>query len=392
MIKQPRKNKKAKTWRPNIPIATQLRLWVIAGGRCEYPGCSEYLLQDRLSLSEGNYANIAHIISWTHTGPRGDDELSSKLAKDISNLMLMCLNHAKKIDLKKNLPVYTVDYLKEAKKDHEHRIYVQTSIDLSRKTKVIRLQSNIRGRAVQISHDDAFSALIRGGRYPIDRVGVNIDLTNLDYSTDVSAWQTAQCHIDSKINSLLSAGMDGARDCHFSVFALAPIPILSYLGYKLGNVIEADIYIKLREKPWSYVSGTSNVNFTISRTNSESIEKKVAVSIAITGRTEPSEIANHFDSMVPFYELLIDSPSVDQIQCKEDLEKFRLVYRKLIDEIKERHGKTSVIHLFGALPACAAIICGRELLHGVDPPIIIYEHNYQEQGFIPVLTINKIQT
>jgi hypothetical protein len=46
------------------------------------------------------------------------------------------------------------------------------------------------------------------------------------------------------------------------------------------------------------------------------------------------------------------------------------------------------VHLFGAMPTCAAIVCGREIIHGVDPSIVMYEHLSQEEGFISALTIN----
>ena len=72
----------------------------------------------------------------------------------------------------------------------------------------------------------------------------------------------------------------------------------------------------------------------------------------------------------------------------EDLEVFRKLYREMIDGIREVHGKKCRIHLFGAMPACAAIVCGREIIHGVDPSIVMYEHLSQEEGFIPALTIN----
>lgn len=148
--------KTTKLKRPNIPIKTQLQLWVVSAGRCQFPGCSEFVLKDKTTLSEGNYSNIAHIISWTPTGPRGDVILSSKLGKDISNLMLMCLRHGKMIDIKKNIPTYTVDFLKSCKEEHENRIKMQTSIDVSRKTTAVRLQTNIRGRLVAVSQPDVY--------------------------------------------------------------------------------------------------------------------------------------------------------------------------------------------------------------------------------------------
>lgn len=380
--------KTAKLKRPNIPVKTQLQLWVVSAGRCQFPGCNEFVLHDKTTLSEGNYANIAHIISWTPTGPRGDTALSSKLGKDISNLMLMCLRHGKMIDSKKNIPLYTVDFLKKCKETHESRIKIQTSIDASRKTTAVRLQTNIRGRLVTVSQPDVYTALITAGRYPYDEKGIHIDLTNLHYSADKSSWETATKQIDATLSSALTVGNDERKEDHFSVFGIAPIPVLAYLGFKLGNTTPADIYIKLREKPWSRVSSDSKLAFILARPRSKDKAKAVALSVAISGTTSRSEIEKHLGKGIPVYEIKIKKTQIDQIECIEDLESFRKLYRETIDEIRELHGKKCKIHLFGAMPTCAAIICGREIIHGVDPTIVIYEHLSQDEGFIPALTIN----
>lgn len=380
--------KTTKLKRPPIPIKTQMYLWVISAGRCQFPGCNEFLFRDNTTLSEGNYANIAHIISWTPTGPRGDVVLSVKLGKDISNLMLMCLRHGKMIDTKKNISTYTVDFLKKCKEDHENRIKIQTSIDASRKTTAIRLQTNIRGRLVAVSQPEVYTALITAGRYPHDEKGIHIDLTNLHYSVDKSSWETATKQIDATLAHALTIGNDERKEDHFSVFGIAPIPVLAYLGFKLGNTTPADIYIKLREKPWSRASLKAKLSFVLVRPKLKNKAKTVALSIAISGTTSKSEIEKHLGKNAPVYEIKLKKSQIDQIECIEDLESFRKLYRETIDEIRELHGKKCKIHLFGAIPTCAAIVCGREIIHGVDPSIVMYEHLSQEEGFIPTLTIN----
>ena len=73
--------------RPAIPENVKRELWIKSGGRCEFRGCNKYLYKDGVTKQPRNLANIAHIVSWTPTGPRGNQN-SEKLATDISNLML----------------------------------------------------------------------------------------------------------------------------------------------------------------------------------------------------------------------------------------------------------------------------------------------------------------
>lgn len=383
-----KENKKVKLKRPPIHIKTQLQLWVRAGGRCEHPGCNEVVLRDKTTLSEGNYSNIAHIISWTPTGPRGDKKLSPKLAKDISNLMLMCLNHAKKIDMREHFSLYTVDYLRKAKGDHEGRINMQTSIDPSRKTTVVRLQSNIRGRRVEVPREDAYTALITADRYPHDEKGAFVDLTNLAYDTDDSSWSVAVKKIDTEVERLLSVGNNEHKESHLSIFAMAPIPVLAYLGYSLGNLINADIYIKRREQPWSIQSSKATLSLKLVRPRSTEKAKVVGLRIAISGEPSDEDIKRHIGN-APLYTIKINKPELDQIVSVEDLEVFRKMYRETLDEIQMKHGKRCEVHLYGAMPTAAAVVCGREILHGTDPVIVAYEYVSQDEGYIPAIKFNN---
>jgi hypothetical protein len=375
--------------RPAIPPVTQLRLWTMAGGRCEFPGCNELLLRDDLTLTPGNYANIAHIIAYSPKGPRGDEILSKKLEKDISNLMLMCLRHSRMIDSKENLSVYTVDFLKKCKYDHEQRVNLQTGIAESKKSTVVRIQSNIRGRRVEVPYNDTCVSLMCAGRYPVDEKGVLVDITNIDYSLEKSFWDTAAGQIDSTIKKAFTVGNDGKKISHISIFGIAPIPLLAYLGFKLGNTVNADIYIKTREKPWSLTLSKPNLKFLTEGNNTEVKSDNAVLVIGISGGGASAEEVNkHIGSDVPVYVIRAVEPGLDSIQCVEDIEAFRIVYRKAITEITERHGKKCKIHLFAAIPTCAAIVCGREVLHGVDPQILVYEHVDGQDGYIPAIIIN----
>ena len=46
-----------------VPYPTQIYLFSIAGGRCEFQGCNHYLLEHPLTLTKGNYAQEAHIVA-----------------------------------------------------------------------------------------------------------------------------------------------------------------------------------------------------------------------------------------------------------------------------------------------------------------------------------------
>ena len=79
--------------RPAIPDKIKMRLWLLAGGRCQYERCNEPLWRDDLTLAQMNRAYIAHIIDVNPQTQRYKPELFPRLASDISNLMLLCDTH-----------------------------------------------------------------------------------------------------------------------------------------------------------------------------------------------------------------------------------------------------------------------------------------------------------
>src|SRR5271165_7276647 len=77
---------------------TRLLLVVRAGGRCEFDDHNDYLFQHPLTLTPGNFAQMAHIVAFQEEGPRGKSLLLPAYINDVSNLMLLCPQCHKLID------------------------------------------------------------------------------------------------------------------------------------------------------------------------------------------------------------------------------------------------------------------------------------------------------
>src|SRR6266487_4552502 len=72
----------------SLPRKTELLLWVMAGGRCEFDGCNKYLVAHHLTQATGKYGEVAHVIAFSERGPRG--RITVKKIHEIENLMLLC--------------------------------------------------------------------------------------------------------------------------------------------------------------------------------------------------------------------------------------------------------------------------------------------------------------
>lgn len=83
--KKDAKEAKKKASRPKIPADVILQLWARAAGQCEFEGCGEKLWRHGLTLENINRSNIAHIVSFSKDGPRGDEVRSPLLASKPDN-------------------------------------------------------------------------------------------------------------------------------------------------------------------------------------------------------------------------------------------------------------------------------------------------------------------
>jgi len=383
----------SKPKRPPIPTKTQLRLWIEAGGRCEFKGCNEYLYYDQLTLSEANYSNIAHIVAWVKTGPRGNKIESPLLAKDISNLMLMCKKHAGEIDLQENLEVYNKFVLRQYKKEHEDRIKTLTSIhEETFKTKPLVFSVNIGDRLIPISTESVFHAI--KPKFATKLVSDSLTINDFNHNAGLEYWQGYTNQIKNFVDNVKGKYSGGPLEKHISIFAIGPMPFLMYLGKCVGDVPGYDVYQSFRDAAdeknrWRWVEGINGNYETyvtiFSGKNQDS--KSVALILEISDNIH----SNHLDSVVQenwaVYKIRVNNPSVFYLKQKEQLINFAYEYRKLLDYIKFTHGPGCEINIFPALPVSIAVQCGLSLLPTKDPSIYIYELYKEEAVFKRVLKL-----
>src|ERR1700674_5568382 len=155
---------------------TRLQIFVRAGGRCEFNGCNKFLLEHPLTLTQGNFAQMAHIVAFKEEGPRGASATRPAHINDVSNLMLLCPECHKLID--DHPDQYTVAGLEKYKQAHEERIFHVTGLGPDLKTTVVQLKARIAGQSVAIPVAQVTEAV--APRYPTDARGHLIDLTSID--------------------------------------------------------------------------------------------------------------------------------------------------------------------------------------------------------------------
>lgn len=372
-----------------VPQHTRLKLWVKAAGRCEFRGCNKTLWQNNLTLSDGNFGEVCHIIAASEDGPRGSEE-SANLRIAYSNLMLLCPRCHIEIDRYPNK--YSSELLRQWKQEHEKRIEIQTNYpEEIHKSTVLLFTVKIKDRIPRINHEVYRNAMFP--KYPVDE-GIKIEIPDFDRHGDEAEWSTYARTIERKIKARVEEGIDENKVKHFSVFAIGPMPLLMFLGKCIGDTIPTDLYqshrnIKDTSKTWSWQSeeGEGHTSYIVKSIKITEKSENVAIVLALSDTIEKDKYANFVDDTFSIYEITIEEPDPRFLKNPKQLEHFSYEYRKLLNQIQATHGHRCKIYIFPAVPVSIAVECGRVLLPTKDPEIFACEY-YGQDGFRKVLKIN----
>ncbi len=363
-----------------IPEKIKILLWGKAAGRCEYEGCNKPLWFDSTTKFEFNTAYIAHIIADVPDGPRGDLVLSPQLKKNLSNLMLMCDEHHRLID-HEQVAEYSVDRLQEMKKRHERRIELLTSLTENHQSHVLLYGANIGNHASPVSWAKVIPALLPSWM-PAEKNAIEISLKNSTYQDrEPGYWQIERENLERLLEKKVKPGLASGEINHLSIFGLAPQPLLVLLGHLLSDIPPAQVYQLHREPPnWVWQDDAGPVEYNIIHPERPHKEK-VALVLSLSATISHDRITDVIGDDVSIWTLAIDQPHNDFLKSREHLAEFRRMFRKLMDEIKAKHGQNNQLHLFPAVPVSVAIEIGRVRMPKADLPLLIYDQNNGVGGF-----------
>ena len=291
--------------RRTIPEHTRLKLWVKAAGRCEFRGCNEPIWHNNLTLSDGNFGEVAHIIGASEDGPRGNEE-SADLRIDYSNLMLLCQRCHKEID--DDPDKYPTQLLRGWKQEHEKRIEIQTNYpEEIHKSTVVLFTVKIKDRIPRINPEAYRNAMFP--KYPVDE-GIKIEIPDFDRHGDETEWSTYARTIERKIKTRVEEGIDDKKIKHFSVFAIGPMPLLMFLGKCIGDTIPTDLYqshrnIKDTSQIWSWQSEEreTQTSYVVNPIKVIENSENVAIVLALSDTINKDKYANFIDDAFSIYEI-----------------------------------------------------------------------------------------
>jgi hypothetical protein len=362
--------------RKKIPVPKNILLWVKAGGRCEFSGCNKILYHDDfLPFKEHKIADKAHIVANSPKGARGDPVYSSVLATDINNFMLLCKDCHDRIDTNENL--FSVECLKQMKRLHEERIERVTGISVNNKTTVITYWANISKQKNSIDINNIMNAVIADEKYPIDSDPVDLSLPGHEsYDNEELFWVIEERNLEKRFDAKLKDMIaDKSKNMLYSLFALAPIPLLIKLGSLFTDKTNVHVFQRHREPKdtWEWLNDSDELIFLIDEP--KDISTNVVLVLSISDTISLEDVIKVIGDDVSIWTIKIVNPNNDCIRSKKDLHSFREIFRTTLRRIKTTHGTDKLINIFPAIPLSVAVEMGRVWMPKADLPMVIYDRN-----------------
>jgi hypothetical protein len=370
-----------------IPERVKVRLWGKAAGRCQYEGCNKPLWLDSLTKAEFNISYIAHIIADSPDGPRGDTVLSEKLKGGIENLMLMCDEHHRLIDYE-DVEGHPVERLRAMKRKHEARVQLLTSLAESKQSHVLLYGANIGQHYAPVSWEKTTQAMLPNW-YPAEKPAIELSLKKSPFQDhEQGFWEIERDNLRRQFADAVRPKLAAGIVEHFSIFALAPQPLLIELGRLLSDIPAAEVYQLHREPPdWIWQDHPEDFEYILQEP--EAYHEEVALNLSLSSTIENSRITRVLGNDVSIWTLTIETPNNDFLKSRKQLSLFRQVFRQILDRIKAMHGQNALLHLFPAVPVAVAVEIGRVWMPKADLPIRIYDQNRQVGGFIATFDLTQ---
>ena len=371
-----------------IPEKVKYLLWAKSAGRCEFDGCNKPLWRDGITQIEMNFADVAHIIGDSPHGPRGDVTLSKEYCSDVSNIMLMCLDHHRMID--QILEMFTDDILRRMKQLHEARVEILTALTPDKTSHVIIYKGHIGEIQPKIDYRDAWLAMVPE-LYPSNRLPIELGLCNSSYQdNEEDFWKIEETNLERQFSEKVKPYFSSDKERNlFSVFAFGPQPLLIKLGSLLSDLYPAEIFQLHREPPtWKWQPGPEKFEYTIKQPMTA--HSLVVLNLSLSATIDSLRIkcalpGQNFSE----WQMTIQNPNNDYLKSRRQLQLFRQEFRKLLDRIKAIHGQDAIIHIFPAVPVSVAVEIGRVRQPKADLPFVVYDQNSKTDGFAHALNIGE---
>lgn len=359
-------------------------LWGRAGGFCQI--CGEPLAKDSHTKKLKHRGYVAHIYGEKPNAARYHEEFSSRYCDDVNHLLLLCNSCHKRIDIDEpeNFPV---SLLLKIKNEHELKVEKIAPIFKKQNSMAITLRAKVGDyNPLPFDENMLLDAILNINKCPQEKSPISLlDILSLDDSNPIY-WDYAKNALIEEFKNKINNRNDVT---HWSLFAIAPQPILILLGSLFTEIKDLEIYQKHREeKTWIWpVNNNDDILFKVKEPDNPSLEN-IAIKFSLSDSVSDSRVTNILGESTSIWEITIDNPNRNFVKNSKIQQSFKNCLEKVLNDIHLKSPDAECINLFPAVPQSIAICIGQVRMPKAQKPYVVYDENNKAGKFIKTITIN----
>jgi 5-methylcytosine-specific restriction endonuclease McrA len=377
--------------RKDILPSVRTAVWARAAGCCVR--CHRNLVGSGSTfLHSVLMAELAHNVGATGSAgsPRAlAEEVENREAEE--NLLLLCHECHRTVDNPDHAAYFTVDVLRRMKQEHEARVRAAATSGGMPQTAALRVGGLVRGAMSMASQRQTADALLSDGY-----LGQVEGRWQGDFLAEIkgspsrpSYWAAAQDEINDAL-SLVEQAVSGGRVDHLSVFAIAPVPLLVYLGSRLDDKTDTRLYQKHRDgdQGWRWDSAAPAREFDTAVPAEVSPRADAVLAVSLTASIDKGNLPEALQDL-PYFEIRPSDANFGPgvISHPDTLRNFAAVWRDLLAAVEGKCPGSTRWHLIAACPVTAAVEAGRSFMRGAHPPVSVYQRD--GNSYACVLQVNQ---
>jgi hypothetical protein len=201
------------------------------------------------------------------------------------------------------------------------------------------------------------------------------------YASDALPWTDAAQQQQQMVRTVLEKGREFVP--HFSVFSLAPIPLVVHLGFLLSDRVEVHYFQFHRdERTWKWPTGESveaDTDMIFSglpaSVNNDPVD--VSLSIGLSAPVAAIDVQEAAPHCAVRMAISVAAPDVLWLRAPVQLQKLTQVLRQTLTAIRTKVPRCTGIHIFYAGPTGGALVLGQTINPRMNPPVHLYEYSHQ---------------
>lgn len=237
-----------------------------------------------------------------------------------------------------------------------------------KKSLVILYAANIENDIPILSYEMAKEALPNDYE-PIDGSPVRIQIDN--DRKDSRFWELECNSLCKAINAKVLPFMQATSLQHFSIFAIAPMPLLVKLGTLLNEKFSVEVYQKHRQPDnWNRLEELTQAFRLLEPTD----KTKQPVLVLSLSDTISDRIQSLYGDSASIWELTVDNPNMDMMRTKAQQVEFCSIMRELLSKMsKSQDYDTINVHM--AIPVACAVELGRVWMPKAHKPLRLFDYS-----------------